>query len=155
MRENDPHGNDRSRFYCTCKTQASIYLYCVILIWKGVFRWWSPNFLLLYAILSFNFNRLTALLWNSGSGFFISILCGTNVWYSRILFPWNYSISPPYNYHCLLVFQIYPGGGFVGLKHLFYGTSGLTFLPEVHNHFLPILLPVLPFDDHWSPEWYC
>ena len=71
--------------------------------------------------------------------------------YSLILFARNYSISPPLNYHYLPILQIYPWGMFVGLTHLFCGTPGLIFLPEVHNSFLPILLPLLQRNDHWSP----
>jgi len=64
-------------------------------------------------------------------------------------------MSPPRNYHCLPIFQIYRGGGFVGLKHLFCDTPGLIFLPEVLNNFLPILPPLLPRNDHWSPVLCC
>jgi hypothetical protein len=44
----------------------------------------------------------------------------------------------------LPIFQIYPREGFVGLKHLFCGTVGLTFPSEVHKNFLPILLQYYP-----------
>jgi len=43
-------------------------------------RWCCPNFILLYAFLSFNINRLTSLSYYSGSGSFLSILRGTKRW---------------------------------------------------------------------------
>ena len=50
---------------------------------------------------------------------------------------------------------IYPWGNFVDLGHLFYGTQELIFPLDVHGNFHPILLPVVPRNDHWSPEHYC
>jgi hypothetical protein len=54
--------------------------------------------------------------------------------------------------------RIYPGGSFVGLKYLLYGTPGLVFLLEVESKFLPVyvvynyLLLIVHKPAHWLKD---